>query len=225
MNCPDCGNPNAATATECEFCGRALTTSESARKTQLDRGQALDPSKRRTLYDPGPPKPAGAAREPSLAAPLDPFNAAPKRSAPDPVDPFKVAAPPPPPAAPVTLHHATVAEGPTDRRAAGVLVARSRASDPGVVYVLRQGRNTLGRDEGQDIRLTDGKVSNQHAFVFVRPDGASFIDVSTNGSLLDGVVLHGQQGELRDGSWFRVGGTVLVFTRLPDAPESAWETT
>ena len=221
MNCPDCGNPNPATATECEFCGRALTTSESARRTQLDRGAARDPRKRRTRYDPGPAKPAGRDAAPIVSPPMDPFTTAPRRSAPDPIDPFKVAAPPP--AAPATLHQATVADGPTERRAAGVLVARARPDEPGVVYVLRQGRNTLGRDEGQDVRLTDGKVSSQHGFVFVRPDGASFIDVSTNGSLLDGVVLHGQQGELRDGSWIRAGGTVLVYVRLPDAPAPAWE--
>lgn len=149
------------------------------------------------------------------------------------------ATPPPPvvqkPAADVATARAPVAAGPaakgatiyertasTHRRATGVLVAMSAPDDPGRVFVLYEGRNTLGREESQDVRIEDGKVSSQHAFVFLRADGASFIDVSTNGSLVDGKVVHGQQVELRSGSVVRVGQTVIVFTQLAAVPADAW---
>jgi pSer/pThr/pTyr-binding forkhead associated (FHA) protein len=90
------------------------------------------------------------------------------------------------------------------------------------VFVLAEGRNTVGRDEGQDLRLEDGRVSGQHAFLFVRADGVSFIDVSTNGSLVDGKPVHGRQVDVDTGAVLRLGDTVLVLTRLAPVPAGAW---
>lgn len=248
MNCPECGNPNQPTATECEYCGASLQAGSAPRKTQLDRNAPPpDPAKRRTVFEPGPVvSPAGGA---PVAAPRgladDPFSS-PPRSRPvyDPADPFRAAispdpgkadpgkaapSPPAPPVpagqqAPIASKHATVLERPAaaQRRPAGVLTAFSGPEDNGTLYVLYEGRNTLGRDESQDVRLVDGRVSGQHGFVFVRADGASFIDVSTNGTLVDGKIVHGQQVELQSGTVIRLGDTAVIFTRLAAVPADLW---
>ncbi len=243
MNCPECGNPNQPNATECEYCGASLQAGSAPRKTQLDRNAPPpDPAKRRTVFEPGPVvAPVGG---PPVVPPRgladDPFSS-PPRSRPvyDPADPFRAAispdhgsrpsppAPPVPPAPagqPVASKHATVLERPAaaQRRPAGVLTAFTGPEDNGTVYVLFEGRNTLGRDESQEVRLADGRVSSQHGFVFVRADGASFIDVSTNGTLVDGKIVHGQQVELTSGTVLRLGDTAVIFTRLAPVPTDLW---
>jgi pSer/pThr/pTyr-binding forkhead associated (FHA) protein len=105
---------------------------------------------------------------------------------------------------------------------AGVLLAYTSPDDKGTAHVLRAGRNVLGRDDAADITLADGRISGQHAFVFVRDGSTSFIDVSTNGSVVDGRPVIGQEVVLEDGSVLRLGGMVLVYTRLRTPPEGAW---
>lgn len=235
MNCPECGNANRAGAAECEFCGHALTAEAASRRTQLDRAPPPDPAKRRTVYEPGPGAPARPQAD-------DPFTSPPpKRPVYDPHDPFRAAiVPPRAPAAPVaapaagappfvppaadsaTPRQPTVIGQPVARRPGAVLLALAGPEDPGRVFVLAEGRNTVGRDEGQDLRLEDGRVSGQHAFLFVRADGVSFIDVSTNGSLVDGKPVHGRQVDVDTGAVLRLGDTVLVLTRLAPVPAGAW---
>ncbi len=224
-SCPDCGNANRPGATECEFCGRALVEGGEARRTRVE--QVPDTAKRRTVYEPPP-------------AADDPFGSPPRRRAVyDPQDPFRAALAPPGPAAPPAqgappAQAAPPAETPPRRptlvqataqaaRRAGAVLWTSRGpDDPGRVHVLSEGRNTLGRDESQDIQLDDGRVSGQHAFVFVRPDGVSFIDVSTNGSLVDGALVHGRQVDVDTGAVLRLGDTLAVLTRLAALPPDAW---
>jgi pSer/pThr/pTyr-binding forkhead associated (FHA) protein len=232
VNCPDCGNANPPGEAFCEYCGRALSEQADSRKTHLDRGGAPaspDPSKRRTVYE---PKAAASPAAPSASrSPVDdPFAAPPpRRVVHDPVDPFRAAlqGPPPAPAAAPTNapRRGTQIDrsGAPVRRVGAVLVAFARADDAGTVFALRHGRNTVGRDEANDVRLDDGRVSGQHGFVFVRDDGASFIDVSTNGSIVDGRAVLGQQVDLAHGSWLRLGGTCLVFASLPVLPAQAWD--
>lgn len=246
MNCPECGNTNPPGEAYCEYCGHPLGQASELRKTNLDRGAASppatpDPGKRRTIYEPrsaaspsAPGSLAGPAAQarPSDAAPaappVNPFAAPPpERAVYDPSNPFRAAlqapatplsAPSPPPRSATRIDRVDT----NTRRAGAVLVAYARPDAPGVVHTLRMGRNTVGRDESNDIRLDDGRVSGQHAFVFVREDGASFIDVSTNGSVVDGRALIGEQTSLGDGGWLRLGGTCLVFVRLPALPALAW---
>ncbi len=98
----------------------------------------------------------------------------------------------------------------------------TRPDDPGTAHVLREGRTTIGRDEGQDLRLDDGQVSGLHGFVFAAPGGVRYIDVSTNGSRVDGAVCHGAQVDLRAGSVLVLGGTRLVFSPLAPLPADLW---
>jgi pSer/pThr/pTyr-binding forkhead associated (FHA) protein len=106
---------------------------------------------------------------------------------------------------------------------AAALVAYGAPDAEGVLYALRVGRNTVGRDDDQDVCVDDGRVSGRHGFLFVRPDGASYIDISTNGSVVDGESLVGEQAPLHEGSVIQVGHTLLVFGRLPLLPSNAWD--
>ena len=55
------------------------------------------------------------------------------------------------------------------------------------------GANVLGRNADCDVLIDDGRVSGQHAFLFIRAEDASSIDVSSNGSIVNGAVVHGEQ--------------------------------
>lgn len=233
MRCPACHNTNLAHAAECEFCGHALSPAAATpRATVFERGSgAPDPVKRRTVYEP-PRAPAVAE-----APPVDPFAAAVRRAPVDPADPFRGPArptitpeslgdPSPTPRRP-TLHGAAVAGAarPTPARPVGVLLVMLRPDDPGVAHILREGRTTIGREEGHDVRLDDAHVSGLHGFVFASPGGARFIDVSTNGSRVDGAVCHGAQVDLRAGSVLALGGARLVFSPLAPVPADLWAST
>lgn len=241
MKCPECGNANPTHAEECEYCGHEFGggTSSAARRTRLEEAAPAS-GRRRTVFEPGRPKAQPAGRSPTFAE--DPFVVPPPaRPAYDPDDPFRTAmhpppaapdpadAPPPgaraaaPPPAP-TARKATIIETgqPAGRRPAAVVLASTGPEDAGVVHVLYAGRNVVGRDDAADITLSDGRVSGQHGFIFLRPDGASFIDVSTNGSMVNGRAVIGQEVSLEHGAVMQLGGTVLVFTRLAQAPRDAW---
>jgi predicted component of type VI protein secretion system len=249
VKCPECGNGNPPNVAYCEYCGHDLAPKEASRRTRVEPGQAAparDASRRRTVYEPssgpakrGPSPPAyqqasqpASEPAPPQASPQatyidDPFTQPlPRRAAYDPGDPFAsalqgppvVAAPPSKP-----THNATKIDGPTSQQPLGAaLVAYSTPDAPGVLHALRRGRNTVGRDASNDVSLPDGRVSSQHGFIFVRPDGASFIDVSTNGSLADGVALLGEQAALSHGSWLQIGDTRLVFVAIPVLPHDVW---
>ncbi len=247
MKCPECGNQNPSHAAECEYCGFELAARSADRKTRLDAGPPPS-GRRRTVFEPGKP----AVQPPSRASRTyadDPFASPPPARPPyDPEDPFRTAMRPPaqqpavqpaahaapahapqpgpaqaPPRAPA-VRSATIIDRPkaTAGRPAAVLVAYRGPDDGGRPYVLHPGRNTIGRDPAQDVCLEDGRVSSQHGFLFVRPDGASFIDVSTNGSLVDGRAVVGREANLEQGSVMQLGGTLLVFTPLAPLPEDAW---
>ena len=177
------------------------------------------------MYDPGP----GAA---------DPFAQPTPRPAPDPDDPFSQsvvrraeseapAAPPAPPAAqrPPASPRTVVtprADGRSHAPVRGVLVVYATPDGPGQLYPVREGRNVIGRGEGCDVALDDGEVSGQHAFLFVGPDRVNFMDVSRNGSLVDGRLVHGDQATLVHGTVLRLGGKVAVYVEVPAVGADAW---
>jgi pSer/pThr/pTyr-binding forkhead associated (FHA) protein len=82
---------------------------------------------------------------------------------------------------------------------------------------LRAGRNIIGRTADCDVCLEDGRVSAQHAFLFVRQEDASYIDVSSNGSKVEGRALQGEQVSLKHGAALELGGTRLVLLLVPEA--------
>ena len=188
--------------------------------------------KSRTLYDPGPAKP-----EPS---PSDVFaNPAPPRAAFDPQDPFKSsivsnAAPAPvanraparrgptqgAPAkrAPAQQRQATVLQGPAaEVRDLSAVLCVYEGGQVRLVP-LESGRTAIGRDVSSDVCIDDSNISGSHAFIYMRESGASFIDVSRNGSIVDGTPLMGEDAPLNHGSVIELGQTRCVLLVVP--PES-----
>jgi len=91
------------------------------------------------------------------------------------------------------------------------------ADDPGCILPLRAGRNSLGRNADNDVCLDDGRVSGQHAFLFTRAEDATYMDISSNGSVVDGKPVHGEQVILQNGSVLELGGAKLVFVLIPES--------
>jgi len=105
-----------------------------------------------------------------------------------------------------------------------LLVEYQRPDDAGSVHLLREGRNTIGRGDDNDIVLQDNSVSTKHAFLFVQKGNARLMEVSTNGSMVDGKVVHNDMADLRAGSILRMGGSVFVFLLVPEIPPDVWGT-
>ncbi len=225
MTCGACGTANPAGTEFCEVCGMGLGPPARGKTAMAAPPDAA--RKSRTLYDPGPGKP-----EPS---PSDVFaNPAPPRAAFDPQDPFKssiVSNPAPAPVAtrapakqapakrtPAQQRQATILQGPAAeaRDLNGVLCVH----EGGQVRLipLASGRTAIGRDASSDICIDDSNISGSHAFIYMRESGASFIDVSRNGSIVDGTPLMGEDAPLNHGSVIELGQTRCVLLVVP--PES-----
>jgi pSer/pThr/pTyr-binding forkhead associated (FHA) protein len=114
-----------------------------------------------------------------------------------------------------------VESSPSAQPAAGVVRAAlfeyRGATDAGRVHPLHTGRNTLGRDEGCSVVLSDGRVSSQHGYLFIRAEDATYVDVSTNGSVVEGRVVHGEQVVLQNHAVLKLGETTLVLVIVPDS--------
>ena len=108
--------------------------------------------------------------------------------------------------------HPAAAQGPRVRAA---LLEFRGSRDPGRIHAVREGRNILGRDPDCGIRLEDGRASGKHGYLMLRENDALFTDVSTNGTVVDGRLLQGDQAPLAHGTKLEVGGSVLVFLFLP----------
>lgn len=104
------------------------------------------------------------------------------------------------------------------RRIVGALFVFAHAQDTGVIRPLFSGRNTLGRGDDRDVALDDGRVSSEHGYLFLRPDGASYVDTSTNGSLVNGQVVHGTQVEVTHGAILTLGNLQAVLVVVPTNP-------
>ncbi|HEX5747639.1 MAG TPA: FHA domain-containing protein [Archangium sp.] len=174
--------------------------------------------------NPPPPRPTFDPRDPFAAASIPPTRLsapapAPAAMPPAPPQPAQPA-PPPAAAAPRPKARTIVDMGSESPAAAGLvrgaLFEYRGPTDPGRVHPLRAGRNVLGRNADCDVVLDDGRVSGQHAFLFIRAEDASFIDVSSNGSIVNGAVVHGEQIVLQNQSVITLGGTTLVLVIVPE---------
>jgi hypothetical protein len=232
MNCPRCQHPNPDGERYCEICGVDLSGVQIA-----PRPQAPPPppppavpnphAKRRTLYDPGPATPP-APQGPLPGADEVFSRSLPPRKALDPNDPFGAGAaratavgpttPQPPPAPrPAAASPRTIVERPPGPTTPSAQV-RGALLEPryGRLHPLRIGRNTIGRDPDQDVVVEDGRVSGRHGFLFIKESGeASFMDVSTNGSVVNGAALHGEVAELEHGAVLKLGGAALILLLVP----------
>lgn len=105
----------------------------------------------------------------------------------------------------------TVLDAPARRGVVkAVLVEYLGPEDTGVLHPLKLGRTSVGRGSDQDVVLRDQRVSAQHGFFVVEEDRAHFLDVSSNGSEVDGVALRGGAADLDQGSVLKLGDTHLV---------------
>lgn len=223
--CPSCKNQNPAGAAACDYCGFALLPPTDGRKTRMEPAPSGPPApgSRVTRLEPTAPTPArNSGGSPFDRAPTRPVQAAghPPSGAFDRAP--RASNPPPPP------HRSTLLAAAPSATAgepiAGVLVAYRTPADPGVLHRLRYGRNTIGRHATSDVLLDDETVSENHAFLFIdaNAEGGRFLDVSTNGSLVDGQKVNGAQANLRSGSTLLVGATVLVFTAISPPAPTIW---
>jgi sigma-B regulation protein RsbU (phosphoserine phosphatase) len=81
-------------------------------------------------------------------------------------------------------------------------------------------RTTVGRDEENDLSLPDAMLSRHHAEFQLRSGAFYIVDLeSTNGTYVNDLRVHGEC-ELTDGDFVTVGGTSLVFHRLPALGEN-----
>ncbi len=80
----------------------------------------------------------------------------------------------------------------------------------GAIFLLKQGRNPIGRDAGNVIVLGDQQISNKHATITHEEDGYWIEDrQSKNGVYVNGKRVAKER--LQDGSVIRIGSTVLKF--------------
>lgn len=208
MICAHCNRPNATGMEYCDFCGTPLG---AAKRRTVAEGGAPEPAapqkKRVTVAESGGDAP-GQAAGPPVGAPASRKQATTFDSG--------QAAPPPsaPSAAPVT-----------GRRVIGWLVTFDGYPD-GLSFILREGRNTIGRDATCDVALPgDPMVSASHAFLIWRSGRARIADNSSMcGTFLNEEDVLGTI-EVEDNDVIRVGRTRLLL-RLLDAQKVAalWST-
>ena len=191
----------------------------------------------RPAFDPKDPwGPTSAQATPPVAAAVTPAPAAagagwgtpqapPAPSAgwgnpPQPPAPSAWPAAPPQAASAISAKPKTIIEGVSPAAAAQIRAAlfeyRS-VSDAGKIHPLRAGQNKIGRSPDRDVVIEgDSKISGEHAFLTLMGDVAKFVDgCSTNGSIVDGVVVHGDSATLKSGSIIILGDVRLVFLLVP----------
>ncbi len=238
--CPSCQNENADSTVYCDMCGYDLAPKRApvagaAPAPVQPQAPAHPHQKRHTVFEPESKAPPA----PSVPPKADFFsNPPPPRPAFDPRDPFGAAAPAPAPARPVAapapVSEAPVAPVSPGRPKARTIVESSAGeasggalvravlfeyrgpTDTGRVHPLRVGRNVIGRNEDCDVVVADGRVSSQHGFLFIRAEDATYVDVSSNGSTVNGTVVHGEQVVLQNHAVLALGGTTLVLAMVPE---------
>lgn len=88
-------------------------------------------------------------------------------------------------------------------------------------FMLRQGRQTVGRRGDNDIVIDDPSVSASHAWLMSHPGHYAVMNtLSTNGTFVNGKRVH--EAALKHGDRVRFGQAEFVFlTREPGAPHPA----
>ena len=87
--------------------------------------------------------------------------------------------------------------------------------DPPLELTLQEGASLwLGRDPSCDVVLEHARISRRHAAISLREDALCIRDESANGTIVDGVALHGAEHALRDGARVALGSFELRVMRL-----------
>jgi hypothetical protein len=246
--CDYCGTPLQAPATgkrKTEFEPVPATGPVRKRVTEFEPSAEPPPSAAARVADPfdpfGAPPSAPHAAPPS-APPATPRQAAPAVVAPPPRkkateyipgnrDPFAApaAGPGQPAGAAPSPHQAQhqgqpQAQAALGRRIVGWVITFDEHPD-GLSFLLREGRNVVGRDAESDIAVGwDHTVSGTHAFLIWRLGRARVADANTqNGTFLNEEDVLGQI-EVHDGDVLRVGRTRLLIRLLDQAKVSSlWD--
>jgi hypothetical protein len=226
MNCPSCKRPNAEGIDFCDFCGTPLGTAPAGQRTTEMEGGPAPKHKTEMASDPldpfAPRASSGSAAKPAAtagaAAPAASGGAQKRKTmfdgpaaAVNPSDPF---APPDP----GVKKHQDKGAG---RRIVGFLVTFDRSAE-GNYWVIREGRNTLGRDEDCDIVIDgDEMVSSVHAVMLWR-NGRTIVDdeKSQNGTFLNEEDVM-EKTDVKDGDVIRLGRTQLMCRLLDQAKVTA----
>jgi len=89
----------------------------------------------------------------------------------------------------------------------------------GQAFALRDGANSVGRDPGNDVLLTESSVSRSHARIVVQAEGVWIEDLgSTSGTFVNGQRVTGSTW-LRTGDVVQLGGVVTLGVQIvPVAP-------
>ena len=97
-------------------------------------------------------------------------------------------------------------------RAAGAAIVVQGGPDAAKTFQLKEGNNTVGRDESNDCVLSDETVSRQHCIVRLEKGSVSVFDAGSSvGTLVDGIKRTGNQ--LKMGDSVTVGTTTLEFVK------------
>lgn len=239
MNCPSCHTPNTEGNVYCDHCGNPLTSAQPSQKRQTEAEQFVPPAggKRRTEIsdDPFAPFPSGAP----MVGGFQPH--------------VRGGQSPAPPPAPSQKRRTVFDSGGDDggsgpvnfdgregfapsagaapkvligRRVVGWMVTFDNSPD-GSSFVLREGRNAIGRSADCEVALPEDAMvsgSQPHAFVIWRSGRARIGDNnSQNGTFLNDEDFIGQV-EVKDGDVVRVGRTRLIVRLLdPEKVNALWK--
>lgn len=92
-----------------------------------------------------------------------------------------------------------------------------------IIYQLRFGVNTIGRDDDNTIVLSHGYLSRYHSKIVIAEDRVTLTDLqSLNGTFVNEFKI--EECELKDGDWVRFGSVFFKFVEsTPDQEEKSLE--
>jgi len=93
-----------------------------------------------------------------------------------------------------------------------VMVQEGTTTTP---FQLLEGKTTLGRGEDNHIVLTDERVSGFHAVIYIDATNQRYLDVSSNGSVVNGTKIFCDKVDLINGSRIELGEALLTFVIIP----------
>ena len=239
--CDYCGTPLVAPAggkRKTEFEPVAAQGPLRKRVTEFEpAAEPAAPAPSRRAHDPFDPfgaSPAAPAHQPAHSPAHTPAHQPPQSSAPPEssrkkateyfaggADPFAASAAPAAPGLAVPAAGPSAGPAATaGRRIIGWIITFDDHPD-GSSFVLREGRNVVGRDRESDVPVSwDHTVSGTHAYLIWRLGRARVADANTqNGTFLNEEDVLGQI-EVKDGDVLRVGRTRFL-VRLIDQDKAA----
>ncbi len=85
----------------------------------------------------------------------------------------------------------------------------------GAAYFLKEGGNSIGREQGNNITLSSGQISKRHCTISVTGMNAEVLDGgSSNGTFINGVLA--KKSKLKPGDKLSIGPFVFEFISGPD---------